>query len=211
MRLGVFGGTFDPPHRAHVAVAAAARDALGLDLVEMIPSARPPHRGRATADAFERLVMTALGCLDEPRVVSSPREIRRGSTSFTVDTLREIGQEHAEAELYLILGGDGYDDLPHWRDPHTILRLAHLAVIARPGSDGLDAVRAADRPRLREAGQPPPEGAQAVYRVPMEPLAVSSRAIRRRLRAGEDPGDALPELVHRFISKHQLYRDRDSD
>ncbi|RMG48899.1 MAG: nicotinate (nicotinamide) nucleotide adenylyltransferase [Acidobacteria bacterium] len=205
MKIGLFGGTFDPPHKGHTAVAAAARDALGLDRVEVVPCAGPPHRPPATAGPFDRFAMAVLAFLDFDRLVVSPREIARGGISYTVETLRELQSEWPGAELFLIVGGDSYDELPTWRDAQEIERLAHLAVVGRPGAGGLDAVRPADRPRLREPGEPAPPGCRAVYRVPMAPQPVSASAIRRTLARGGDPGAVLDPRVRRYIEKRALY------
>jgi nicotinate-nucleotide adenylyltransferase len=206
VRIGVYGGTFDPPHRGHLAVACAARDGLALDRVEMVPSHTPPHRRPTTASDLDRLAMVALGVLGERGLVPSPREIRRGGVSYTVETLRELRAEEPAAELFLVMGADSYDDLPNWSRSDEIQRLAHLAVLPRPGNAGVAAVRPADEPRLRPAGEAPPAAGLAVYRVDMEPLAISSREIRRRLGAGEPVEPLVTPAVLGYIGRRGLYR-----
>jgi nicotinate-nucleotide adenylyltransferase len=206
VRIGVYGGTFDPPHRGHLAVACAARDRLALDRVELVPSHVPPHRRPTVASALDRLAMVALATAAERRLVASPREIRRGGVSYTVETLRELRAEAPSAELVLVLGADAYDDLPNWSRAEEIMRSAHLAVLPRPGSLGVAAARASDEPRLRAAGEAPSAGELAVYRVEMEPLPISSREIRRRIGAGEPVEGLVTPAVLGYIGRRGLYR-----
>jgi nicotinate-nucleotide adenylyltransferase len=206
MRLGLFGGTFDPPHFAHVAVARAARDALRLDLLEVIPSGQPPHRNAPEACAADRYAMVTLAFLDEERLVPSPRELRREGASYTVDTLREVRAEYPGADLFLILGADSYDDLPNWREASTICQLAHLAVVPRPGSDGVLAPRPDDRARVKppddEFGVDAP---RALIPIPMAELDVAARDIRHDLHENESARPALPASVRRYIRVRRLY------
>ncbi len=206
MRIGVYGGTFDPPHRGHLAVACAARDGLGLDRVELVPSHTPPHRRPTAASPLDRLAMVALATGGERGLVPSPREIRRGGVSYTVETLREIRAEQADAELFLVLGADAYDDLPTWSRADEIQRLAHLAVLPRPGSTGVSAVRPDDGPRLRRPGEALPAAGLALFRVEMEPMAISSREIRRRVQAGEPFEALVTPAVLGYIGRRGLYR-----
>ena len=164
MRRGLFGGTFDPPHEAHLAVARAARDQLGLGCVELIPSLRPPHRHQPLAAAVDRYAMIALACADEPKLLPSPREILRGGVSF------EVQREHPDDELFLVIGADSYDDLPAWRDARSLVELAHVVVAPRPGSAGTLRTRPEDRARLRRPGEDPPEEGKAVFQLDMPEL-----------------------------------------
>ncbi len=205
MRLGLFGGTFDPPHAGHLAVARAAVAALGLDRLELVPSLVPPHRRAPLASAPDRLAMLALACADDPRLVPSPREMLRGGVSYTVETLRQLEQEAPGLAPYLVLGADSYDDLPNWRESAEILRRAHLAVLPRPGAHGVEGLRPADAGRLRAPGEPPPAEGRAVYAVPMPPVPVAARDVRAALARGEDPGGALPPAVFAYIRKRGLY------
>ncbi len=204
-RVGIYGGTFDPPHAAHLAVARAAADALELDRLELIVSARPPHRSQPGTPASERLDMVTLATKGDARLVASPREILRSGKSFTVETLRELRAELPEAELFLLIGGDSYDELPSWKDHRTILELAHLAVVARPGSAGPEAWRPEDFGRVLPVGTAPPAGQRAVYHIAMEPSPIAARTLRAQLAAGEDPGDAIDPSVLEYIRKRGLY------
>ncbi|MGW8282802.1 MAG: nicotinate (nicotinamide) nucleotide adenylyltransferase [Gemmatimonadota bacterium] len=131
-RIGVFGGAFDPPHIGHLVAAQDVFEALHLDLLLVIPSARPPHR-KATLEAEDRLslVRTAFG--GDPRIEVSDIELRRSGPSWTVDTLREIRDRRQPCELVLVIGVDQYRTFESWRDPDTILQLAELAVMPREG------------------------------------------------------------------------------
>ncbi|HNX19950.1 MAG TPA: nicotinate (nicotinamide) nucleotide adenylyltransferase [Acidobacteriota bacterium] len=205
MRRGVFGGTFDPPHAGHLQVARRVRDALGLDVVEIVPSNEPPHRRSPVAAAADRLEMVRLLCAGEDRLVPSAREIERGGISYTVLTLREMRAEAPDDELFLVLGADSYDELPGWRASAEIEQLAHVVVLPRPGAAGAAAVREADRPRLRLPGEPPPAGGKALYAVPMPETPEAARQIRALLARGEDPGEALPRPVLAYIRRRGLY------
>ncbi len=204
-RVGLFGGTFDPPHAGHLAVACAARDALDLDVVELVPSSVPPHRRAPGATPAERLEMVRLACAGEPRLVASDREIRRDGTSYTVDTLRELAHDHPGAELFLVLGADSYDELPTWRESAEIVRLAHLAVLPRPGAHGVLRLRPDDAARLRAPGDPRPAEGTAVFAVPMPLVPLAARDLRARLARGEDPGAGLAAPVFGYIRERGLY------
>lgn len=206
MRRGLYGGTFDPPHAAHLAVARTVRDALGLDLVELVPARVPPHRAAPAASAEDRLAMLACAVGDEARLVPSRRELDRSGRSYTVETLREILAASPGDELFLVIGADSYDELPAWRAADEIQRLAHLAVLPRPGCAGFDRPRAADVPRLRRPGEPPPADGCAVYAIEMPPLPIAARDIRAALARGEDPGaGVLPRPVFEYIAARGLY------
>ena len=207
MRLGVFGGTFDPPHAGHRALCEAARDQLRLDRLEVIPCARPPHKQAPRASGEQRLKMVQMALEGLDRVFVSPRELERpAGASFTLTTLEELAAEQPEAELFLVLGADSYDDLPVWHEAARILELAHLAVAARPGSSGLDGLRPGDRERLKDPLEPAEEGRRAVYRLRMAPYPISASEIRRLLGEGRTPppGSIAP-AVATFIAQQGLY------
>lgn len=204
-RLGVFGGSFDPPHLGHRALCKAARDALSLGRVEVLPVATAPHGKQASADPWHRWAMTVLAFRDEPGLVPSPRELQRGGTSYTVETLRELRDENPGDEIYLVIGGDSYDDLPTWYCFEEIVTIAHLAVVDRPGAGGTRRLRPEDASRVVVPGQPPPGQGRAVFPVPMDPLGWAARDIRRQLAAGERV-QGLDGLVYDYIRTHGLYR-----
>jgi nicotinate-nucleotide adenylyltransferase len=131
-RIGVFGGAFDPPHIGHLVVAQDLIEQLDLDLLLVVPSARPPHR-KAVLTAEERLSLARTAFSDDPRIEVSDIELRRPGPSWTVDTLEEIRKLWEPGELLLVIGVDQYRSLDSWRDPERILELAELAVMPRDG------------------------------------------------------------------------------
>lgn len=186
----MFGGTFDPPHVAHLALAERAREQLRLDLVLFVPAARPPHkRKRPVSDAATRVTLTRLAVRGNAAFRVSTIEIERDGPSFTVDTLRELQLAHRRAKLYLLLGQDSLVDFRTWRHPEAIRRLATLVVAARPGT--------------RRTG--PQRG---VRWLASPALDVSSRDLRRRVGRGESIRYLVPEAVNEWIRRKGLYRTR---
>jgi nicotinate-nucleotide adenylyltransferase len=189
-RVGVFGGTFDPPHLGHLLIAEWAREELALDRVVFMPAGSPPHKRRhdlSGADA--RIAMTRLATSGHPRFRVSTLETRRRGLSFTVDTLRELKRSTRGAELVLILGADSLDDFRNWHEPREIMRLATLAVAARPAARPL---------RVR----------RGVIALHNPPVALSSSAIRARVRSGRSVRYLVPDKVARYIARHRLYTGR---
>lgn len=194
MKLGILGGTFDPPHLGHLAAADAARRSLGLDAVLVVPAGRAPLRDTAprAADA-DRLAMAALAFADRPWARVDAREMRRGGVSWSIDTARELAAENPGAELLWILGSDQLQRLDRWREAAELCRLVTFAVLPRGG-----------------LGVAPPEALRGVAKVvalpaPEEPW--SSTAIREALRAGGTARNGLPPAVATFIEERGLYRD----
>ncbi|HEX8432488.1 MAG TPA: nicotinate-nucleotide adenylyltransferase [Longimicrobium sp.] len=190
MRIGIFGGTFDPPHIGHLVVASDACQALALDLLLWVPSAVPPHKlGRVKTDAETRLQMVRAAIEGDPRFAADDLELRRPGPSFTVDTLRELTRRHPGAELVLLIGADNLPELPGWREPAEIVRLARLAVMGREG-EGV-----------------PPEGAFPASYVAATRVDVSATEVRRRAAAGETIRYLVPDTVRALVERHGLYRD----
>lgn len=190
-RVGVFGGTFDPPHLGHLAAASDAAQALGLSRVLWVPSASHPFKGGAVRTSPEvRLEMTRAAIAEDPRFAADDVELRREGPSYTVDTLRELSGKHPDAELWLLIGADNLHDLPKWREPEEVLRLARLAVLTREG-EGV------------QAGSTVP-----AEHVPVTRVDVSATEIRRRAAAGETIRYLVPESVRAIIRREGLYRDR---
>lgn len=134
MRLGILGGTFDPPHVGHLVLASRCAAELRLDQVLFIPAYRPPHKAERALSAFPlRLEMVRAAVFEDGRFVASDLEAERGGVSYTVDTLAQLTREHPGDSLWLLLGRDSLDDLPHWRNPERIAEMGRLAVYARPG------------------------------------------------------------------------------
>lgn len=186
-RIGVFGGTFDPPHLGHLALAEHARARLRLDLVLFVPARVPPHkRGRRRSSARVRVAMTRLAIRGRPGFRLSTLEVARRGPSFTVETLRVLRTRYPRARLYLLMGADSLADFRSWHEPDEIARLATLVVAVRPGH------------RRRPA--------RGVRRLDNPPLAISSSAVRARARRGQALRGLVPDAVARYIGRHRLYR-----
>jgi nicotinate-nucleotide adenylyltransferase len=196
VRIGVLGGTFDPIHVGHLAAARAALECESLDKVLFIPTGVPPHRGRAVADGRDRLEMCRLAIAGERRFEVSDLEVRRGGTSYTVDTLRALRGLHPDDTMVLILGWDAAKLFGTWREPGEIRRLASLIVVTRPGSGPLTAAS------LEAAGLGP--GDSVCER---ETPDISGSELREEIARGEPVGDCLPPAVERYIAEHGLYAD----
>ena len=197
MRIGILGGTFDPIHVGHIAAARVAMECARLDRVLFIPSATPPHRGPAEADAAERLEMSRLAVGDETRFEVSDVEVRRGGRSFTSDTVRELKSAHPHDELFLILGWDAARLFSTWHEPDQIRADASVIVVGRPRTQ---APTVAD---LRAAGLDPERTVLCLGGTP----DISGSELRESLARGEPVGDCLPPAVERYIAEHGLYGD----
>ncbi len=195
MRLGIVGGTFDPIHLGHVAMAEAAADCARLDLVLLIPTNVPPHRAAATAPAADRLAMCRLAAAGHPRLEASDLELRRPGPSYTVDTLRALARERPGAELFLVLGWDAARELRSWRSPEEVLRLARLVVVSRPG---YPPPTPAD---LAAAGLDP---ARVLLCDAATPDVVATE-VRRRVQQGDSPAGMLDPAVEAYVRRHRLY------
>jgi nicotinate-nucleotide adenylyltransferase len=198
VRVGVFGGTFDPPHVGHLLVSADAMERLSLDRLVFVPAGTQPLKaGDISATADARLAMTRLLVGGDPRFEVDPIEIERGGLSYMVDTLEALVERWPGAELYLLAGADVLGTFHRWRDPERVRSLATLAVLTRDGA----AVGAASTagPTDGLPGGPP------VF-VPTRRVDVSSTEIRARLRAGKSIRGFVPEAVADFIRSAGLYR-----
>jgi len=198
MRVGILGGTFNPPHVAHLVCASEAHDQLGLDVVVLVPTAQPPHTSVPDDPGAEhRAVMCELAVRDDERLRVSRIELERAGPSYTVDTLSTLHERDPEDDLTFIVGGDMAHSLPTWHEPEGILGLARLAVAERAE------VRRADITE-RLAGL---AGADRVDFFAMPRLDVSSSDLRRRVAAGRSIRYLVPDAVIEYIGEHDLYRD----
>jgi nicotinate-nucleotide adenylyltransferase len=201
--LGILGGSFNPPHAGHLALARDARDELGLDRVLLMPLHAPAHKGGGEDPGPDRrLAMTRLAAEGEDAIEVSPLEVERGGTSYTADTLRSIHERDPDADLTFIVGADTALTLPGWREPGVVLDLARIAVAGRPDSDRERVLRAvAEIPRASGAKRAEPE----VVFLSMRPVDASSTEARRRVAAGEPLDGLLSSSVARYIAEHGLY------
>ncbi len=199
MRVGILGGTFDPIHLGHLAAARAAIECAELDRLLLVPSGTPPHRRPAVASGEQRLEMTRLAIDGESALEVSDIEIRRGGTSYTADTLRELRRERPGDQLFLVLGWDAARLFSSWREPGEVRRLATVVVVSRPGSESPDATT------LVAAGLDPAKTVLCVRPTP----DISGSALRRAIAGGE-PVRGLPPRVESYVAKHRLYMDNRS-
>lgn len=192
MKLGIFGGTFDPVHLGHLRAAESAREALGLDRVAFVPAARSPYKGDPVSSARDRYAMVALATATHEAFLPSDRELERGAPSYTVDTVRELRAAGSADELFLIVGSDSVRDLPGWRESAALFSECTVVAVSRPG-------RTAD-----ESGTAPaPAG---VVWVEGPGLPVSATDVRQRVRDGRSIRFLVPDAVADYISKRGLYR-----
>jgi len=194
-RLAMFGGTFDPPHVGHLALAEWARERLALDRVVFVPAGRPPHkRGPRVSSAAHRLAMTRLAVRRNPAFEVSTVELRASGPSYTVDTLRRLREEGENDWWFLLVGSDSLDEFPTWREPQAILDLATLAVARRPSTSV-------------ETGPPglPPGFRGRVIALGNPLFEVSSTLVRRRARVGHSIRYLVPDAVAAYIVEHRLY------
>jgi nicotinate-nucleotide adenylyltransferase len=187
MRIGVFGGTFDPPHIGHLLAASDAFEALSLDRLLFVPAAGQPLKSAIVASPADRLAMVQALVGDDPRFAVDPIEIERGGLSFTVETLRALHDrwksDHGLA-LVLLLGADAAATLPQWREPDEVAALAEIVVLKR-GESNTTAVGRAINTRA---------------------VDVSSTEIRARVNAGKSIHGFVPEPVAAYIEGRRLYR-----
>jgi nicotinate-nucleotide adenylyltransferase len=195
-RIGLLGGTFDPPHEAHLALARRALDQLGLDELRWLPAGDPWQKtsaGAAVSPAPHREAMLRLAIAGEPRFVLDRRELERAGPSYTLDSVREIAREQPGATLFLVIGQDQLARLPTWHGWRELLARVSLAVADRPGAD--------------VAVDPEVAAAAAMHAVALPPMDISATDIRSRVRRGEPIGALVPPAVAGYIDRHRLYRE----
>jgi nicotinate-nucleotide adenylyltransferase len=209
-RIGVLGGTFDPIHFGHLDAAEAARTALQLDEIRLLPSHDPPHRiASPMASAFHRFALLALAIQGRTAYRVSDMELTRVGHSYTADTLRALHAEGWRAlQIFFILGADAFAEISTWREFPNVLDGAHFAVIARPGI-GLDEAAArtpvvAERLQYVEDGVPQ-SGKTRIILIEAHTRDISSTMIRARLGTRQPIDDLVPAAVARHIVIHQLY------
>lgn len=212
-RFGILGGTLDPIHVGHIEAARAARQALGLTEVVVMPSRVPPHRQRGpSASPYHRFAMAALAVSDLDGVSVSDNELSAEGPSYTALTLERLATHGLDRlQLFFITGADAFAEIETWYRYPEVLDLAHFVVISRPGvpvaslAGRLPALRARLRPAARPADGPE---TPAVFLVDAPTPDVSSTDIRRRLRAGQSITGLVPRQVETHILRHGLYVDQ---
>jgi nicotinate-nucleotide adenylyltransferase len=192
MDVGLFGGSFNPPHIAHLIVAEIARDQFGLDEVWWIPNATPPHKSDHELAAVEhRLAMTERAVAEHPSFRLCKIEVERAGVSYTVETLRALDEEHPKTDFALVIGSDSLDHFADWHRPDEIAERAALVVYKRPG-----VIEQAAEPRF----------ANQAHFVSAPVMEVSGTEIRSRRRAGRSIRYLVPDAVREYIRTHGLYQ-----
>jgi nicotinate-nucleotide adenylyltransferase len=201
MRLGLFGGSFDPVHYGHLLLAECCREQCRLDRVEFLPAGVPPHkRDRELTAAASRVEMLELAVAGHEQFFVGRYEADRGGVNFTVDTLRHYREVQPEAELFFLVGADMLHDLPHWREAERVCELAVFCVVRRPGEPEPDfgllgSIASSERIELFRRHQ-----------VQMPLVGLSATDLRRRVAAGQSIRYRTPRAVEKYIETHGLYR-----
>ncbi len=195
-RLGILGGTFDPPHYGHLILAEMAADGLSLDCVLFVPAADPPHKGALRASAEHRAALVERAIAGNPRFALSRVDLDRPGPHYTADMLRLLRQEFPAAELVFLIGSDSLRDLPKWSRPGELIRLARLGVMHRPGS----------APDLAQLEQGIPGIRERVDWIDAPQIDISATNLARRVSAGLSIRYQTPDAVRAYIEAHNLYR-----
>ena len=199
-RIGVIGGTFDPIHYAHLAIAEEAYCALKLERILFVPAGQPPHKtGYSITPVHHRLAMLKLALVGNPHFALSMVDLQRSGPSYTVETLRFLRQDLGPgAQCYFIIGGDSLRDLPTWRDPAGILEQATIVALTRPGYKGIQDVQ-----KQLEVRLPALHSRLVTVEGPL--MEISSTELRRRVSEGRPIKYQTPEAVEDYIFQHHLY------
>ena len=220
MKLGLLGGSFNPVHNGHLAIARQTREALGLDKILFIPTSHPPHKPNGSlAPAQDRYEMVRLAIASDSSLAISDVEIRRPGKSYTIDTIRLLQQEYgAQTQLFFLIGLDAFLDFPSWRDPLTLLTLCSFVVLSRPGLSFRSLSTVALLPPIPypsladlDAGRisriEAQIGTQRLICLKLPPSPISASDIRARVRQGLPVANLLPPLVESYILHHHLYHE----
>lgn len=200
-KIGLLGGTFNPPHLGHLIMAQDALEHFGLEQVRFIPAYRPPHKdGQPVVSGAHRLAMLQLALAGEPRFTTSAIELDRGGISYTIDTLQAFRQQQPDVDWYFIIGGDSLLELHTWRHIGQLLELCRFVTLVRPGFEAA----------LREADLHLPAPWPARLRADMlrgHAVEIASRDIRARKAGGKSIRYLVPEAVARYIQEQRLYEE----
>ena len=220
MKLGILGGSFNPVHNGHLAIACQTREALGLDQILFIPTGQPPHKHNGSlAPAQDRYEMVRLAIASDPTLAISDVEIRRPGKSYSIDTVRLLQREYgAQTQLLFLIGLDAFLDFPSWRDPLALLELCSFVVLSRPGLSFRSLSTVALLPPIPfpsladlDAGRisqlEVSLGTQRLTYLQLPPCTVSASDIRSRIRRGLPVANLLPPLVESYILQHHLYQE----
>lgn len=198
MKVGIFGGVFDPIHVGHLIVAEEARQRLGLERVVFVPTGQPWHKaGSPHAAAEHRLAMTRSAIMDNPHFEVSAMEVQRHGPSYTVDTLVEMHRDRGPgSEFYLLLGVDALAELPHWKEPTLVVELCQVVGMSRPGHRNFS---------LSSLEKAIPGARGKITLIDVSLVDVSSTDIRERVTKGHSIRHLVPLTVEEYIREHRLY------
>ncbi len=200
MKIGIYGGTFDPVHFGHLLLAESARETLRLDQVLFVPARIPPHKqDKSLTDEIDRVAMLRLALEGNPYFALEMFELEQNQVSYTVHTVEFLSQKYPNAELFLLMGVDMLRIFPKWYEPKRICELCTPAVIGRDGNE------IGDLDFLAEIASPETLAKIRTSRVPMPSVAFSSTAIREAIPSGKSIRYQTPDAVIRYIEEHELY------
>jgi len=217
-RVGVFGGTFDPPHLGHLILAEEIREAFSLSEMYFMPCNEPPHKDREDlTDAKHRFAMVVAATLHNPAFVASPIEVNRAGKSYSIDTIRELQESIGdEAQIVFVTGLDAFIEIETWKDYEDFLDLCHVVVVSRPGHGFEELAKLpewiVDRVLRDEADDSPAELPEEEWRVLLSDavhIDISSTDIRERIARGASIRYMVPSEVERYVRSHGLYRSGD--
>lgn len=194
MRVGIFGGTFDPVHLGHLILAEACREACSLDKVLFVVAGEPPHKGRPGTTAKQRLEMVELAIAGNDAFEASDIELSRPGPHYSFETLEQLTAQRPDDELFFLIGADSLADLSGWRRPERICELASLLVVNRPGVSAETI-----------SGFQPPAGARPIVHVTMPDVGIASRLIRAKLAESRSIRYLVPRPVEIYLKHHGLY------
>lgn len=205
MRLGIFGGTFNPIHFGHLRAAEEVRDKLAIDKIIFMPSGNPPLKVSGLIEASHRYDMTRLATGPNVNFLVSDLEVLKTEKSYTVDTLKRLLEIYAEDELFFILGLDAFLDMPNWWRPEELTGMVDFVVVARPGFDPADIDKSPYIKHREGPGLWSLSSGKKVIHVGTTPIDISSTNIRELLKEGMSIKYLVPETVEQYIYRHNLY------
>jgi nicotinate-nucleotide adenylyltransferase len=195
MRLGLFGGTFDPIHLGHMILAEQCRESCELDRVWLVAAGSPPHKPGGRTGVGHRLEMVRIAIAGHPAFAASDIEATRPGPHYSVETLVAVRRDHPDDDLFFLIGADSLQDLPSWREPGRIAQLATIVVVNRPGIEEVDGSN------LPDFGP----GSHPLRSITIPPVGIASSDLRRRLRQGRSIRYMVPRGVEAYIDAQGLY------
>jgi nicotinate-nucleotide adenylyltransferase len=220
MKIGIFGGTFNPIHNCHLRIAKQVWRRMKLDRVVFVPSGHPPHKPEAMIQAPQnRLTLVRLAIADSPYFDLSDQEVSRSGKSYAIETVEAFRQQYPGAEIFFILGVDAFLEIDSWRDVERLIRICHFVVVSRQGFSfqqleklkrpiqaDTPSLLALDRGRIRKKEILLKSG-KTLFLLKLPPCPISSTQVREQLKARQDMKNLLPESVKSYILKNRLYQD----